>query len=277
MAHLVCITVDVDNTSAMLARGYDGRAMLSRGEFGVVGTSRLLKLFAKHEMKCTWFVPGQTLVSFPDSMAPVVADGHELAVHGWTHRQPIAMSEAEEEDELIRAGDEIAKFQGKRPIGYRAPSWEPSWATTRLLAANGFVYDSSLMADDYTPYYPREGDVHPVDGPLQRGLPGSVLEIPVSPTLDDFSAFEIMRGPDGSVLPGLRSGRDVLENWLNDFLWMRQELAKGVMTLVVHPHVIGRGHRMIFLETLILKMKEAGALFSTMAEAAERFSPRVDG
>jgi hypothetical protein len=45
-----------------------------------------------------------------------------------------------------------------RPLGYRSPSADMSPATLPLLEEHGFLYDSSLMADDFRPYRPRIGD-----------------------------------------------------------------------------------------------------------------------
>lgn len=275
--HLVCLTVDVDNTSAMLARGMTQRGMLSRGDFGAVGTQRLLSLFEAFGIKTTWFVPGHTIESYPKSIEAICRAGHEIAAHGWTHRQPARLSVDEEAAELLRAKETIQNFCGHPPKGYRAPSWEPSWNTTKLLAQHGFAYDSSLMANDYMPYYPTEGDVFDLDCPIVRGPPSQILEFPVSPSLDDFSAFETVRYESG-FQPGLRATSDVLENWLGDFDYMARHFEWGVLTYVVHPHVIGRGHRMLFLEKLIRSIVEKGGRFVPMAEAAqsyERFRQRI--
>jgi peptidoglycan/xylan/chitin deacetylase (PgdA/CDA1 family) len=49
----------------------------------------------------------------------------------------------------------------------------------------------------------------------------------------------------------------------------------GVLTYTMHPYVIGRGHRMLMLERLILRLTELGAVFGTMEEAAKEFMKRV--
>jgi hypothetical protein len=45
----------------------------------------------------------------------------------------------------------------------------------------------------------------------------------------------------------------------------------------MHPYVIGRGHRMLMLERLILRLMEGGAVFATMEEAARQFTARPKG
>jgi peptidoglycan/xylan/chitin deacetylase (PgdA/CDA1 family) len=63
----------------------------------------------------------------------------------------------------------------------------------------------------------------------------------------------------------------VLENWINDFMYMRQTMDWGVLNYTFHPFVIGRGHRMMVLEKLMRTLAEHGAEFCTMEEAAARF------
>jgi hypothetical protein len=48
---------------------------------------------------------------------------------------------------------------GRKARGYRSPSWDLSPHSVELMLKHGFVYDSSMMGDDYTPYYARQGDV----------------------------------------------------------------------------------------------------------------------
>jgi peptidoglycan/xylan/chitin deacetylase (PgdA/CDA1 family) len=70
-------------------------------------------------------------------------------VHGWIHEYLPALSgEGEEERLLKQAIDYLTKATGKKPVGYRAPSWSFSAHSIGLLRKNGFLYDSSLPAMD---------------------------------------------------------------------------------------------------------------------------------
>ncbi|MDP0497995.1 MAG: polysaccharide deacetylase, partial [Verrucomicrobiota bacterium JB024] len=53
-----------------------------------------------------------------------------------------------------------------------------------------FLYDSSCMANDYSPYYIRSGDKWSVDQPYEFGKPTDIVELPVSWSLDDFPEAE---------------------------------------------------------------------------------------
>ena len=76
-----------------------------------------------------------------------------------------------------------------------------------------------MMGNDHFPYWARIGDVIHKDQPVAFGKSSELLEIPISWTLDDYPYFEFVREKSG-VLPGLAAAEGVLQNWLNDFLYM---------------------------------------------------------
>jgi peptidoglycan/xylan/chitin deacetylase (PgdA/CDA1 family) len=274
--HFVCLTFDLDNASASIARDMATPTMISRGDFGMVGTERLLALLDKLEIAGTWFIPGHTIESYPASARAVHEAGHEIGHHGWTHRPPAGLGREVEERELIRGNEAIRALTGVAARGYRSPSWNLSEHSVELLLKHGFVYDSSLMGHDYLPYQARAGDETPLEGPIQFGADTSLVEMPISWSLDDYPAFEFSRSPTG-ILPGLMNADGVLANWFADFRYMAEHYDWGVITYTFHPHVIGRGHRMIMLETLIGRLKDAGAVFVTMEEAVAEYRAKFPG
>src|SRR5215218_516069 len=156
--HIVCLTFDFDTQSGFIARGLTTPTPLSRGEFGLVGAKRILALLRQHGIRSTWFVPGFTIESHPAACEEVLREGHEIAHHSWAHIPPALQSREEEEADLVRANEAIARLTGRKAAGYRSPSWDLSQNTIDLLLAHGFLYDSSLMGADYQPYRARRGD-----------------------------------------------------------------------------------------------------------------------
>jgi len=268
--HLVCLTFDYDNVSPAIARDQTTPTMISRGDFGVVGAERLLALLEKHGLRSTWFIPGHTLESYPASCRKVFGAGHEIGHHGWTHRTPASLGREEEERELIRGNAAIEALTGRKARGYRSPAWDLSPHSLSLLLERGFLYDSSLMGNDYTPYYCRVGDVPSPLEPMRFGEPTALVEAPISWSLDDYPAFEFSQTRSG-VLPGLMNAELVGQNWFADFRYMAEHYDWGVITYTMHPHVIGRGHRLIMLEGLIEKLVAAGARFLTMEDAVAEY------
>lgn len=70
-----------DTASSAIARGLTTPTTISRGVFGVVATERVLQLLYERRILSTWFVPGHTIESYPDSVAAVVMAGHEIGRH----------------------------------------------------------------------------------------------------------------------------------------------------------------------------------------------------
>ena len=268
----VCLTFDFDALSVWLA-GYDHvtPAKLSRGEYGArVGVPRVLKLLAVHEVLATFFVPGHTAGSFPEIVDQSLAAGPEIAHHGYGHQDPSTQSSEEERRSLERGIEVLERFLGQPPLGYRSPSWDYSETTLALLVEHGFLYDSSLFAGDFQPYHPRLGDRVGVEEPLQKGEHVDLWEFPVDFSLDDWPHFTFNFHPSRV---GLSAPSKVLEIWASEFDYMVEHEDSGVLTLTMHPQVIGRGHRIGLLETFIRHVRSKGsARFARMGDVAREMS-----
>lgn len=272
--HIVCLTFDFDTQSGFMARGMMTPTPLSRGEFGAMASSRILSFLQEREIRATWFTAGFTIESWPRECAAVVERGHEIAHHSWAHIPPAAQSREQEEADLVRANEAIARLTGRTARGYRSPSWDLSEHTVDLLLRHGFVYDSSLMGGDYLPYRARRGDVAKLGEPYKFGEETSLLELPISWSLDDFPHFEFLRQPE-TILASLQPARAVMQNWLDEFMYMKKSVDWGVLTYTMHPYVIGRGYRMLALENLVDTLRKEGAVFMTMADAAGEAQQRL--
>jgi len=272
--HIVCLTFDFDTQSGFIARGMTTPTPLSRGEFGVTGARRLLDLLASRGIKSTWFIPGFTIESWPRACEAVIAGGHEVGHHSWAHIPPANQARDEEEADLVRANEAIARLTGAKARGYRSPAWDLSDHTIDLLLKHGFHYDSSLMGADYLPYRARRGDVARLNEPYRFGEETALIEMPISWSLDDYPHFEFVRASPG-VLASMQPPRAVMQSWLDEFRYMKKSVDWGVLTYTMHPYVIGRGQRMLALEELVDNLGKEGAVFMTMQEAAREAKERL--
>ena len=267
---IVIIGFDFDAMSGFIARGMTSPTPISRGEFGPVAVPRILALLAKYRIRASWFIPGHTLETYPAECRQICDAGHEIGHHGWTHMPPNDMTREKEEEGLVRANELIRRLTGQTACGYRSPSWDLSPHSVELILKHGFFYDSSMMGNDYTPYRVRQGDVIELEKPAAFGRTTKLIEMPVSWTLDDYPHFEFVRTRQW-ILPGLMNASLVLENWINDFLYLQEHLEWGILNYTFHPYVIGRGHRMMALEKLLRTLTERGAQFMTMEQAAREY------
>jgi peptidoglycan-N-acetylglucosamine deacetylase len=264
---MVCLSFDFDALSVWLAYDRATPAMLARGEYGArVGVPRVLRLLAEHDVLATFFVPGHTVDSFPAETETILAAGHEVAHHSYSHLDPSTLAPEEERADMERAWQTLERI-GVQPAGYRSPSADLSNATMTLVEELGFLYDSSLMADDFRPFHPRIGDRVSRAEPLERGRESPVWELPMCFELDDWPHFQFNFDPyrKGGAPPS-----DVLEIWTAEFDWMDEHVDGGVITVCMHPQVIGRGHRLAMLEAFMRRCLDAGARFERMADVARR-------
>jgi peptidoglycan/xylan/chitin deacetylase (PgdA/CDA1 family) len=269
----VCLTFDFDALSVWIGpRGATSPSATSRGEYAVLGVERVLKVLSERGILATFFIPGHTVETYPRSIEAILAAGHEIGHHGYLHENPCALPSKDEERRVIERGlkalDEVARL---KPVGYRSPSWDNSPYTTDLLLEYGFRYESSLMADDFTPHWCRVGDIPNTDSAYVFGQPVDLVEMPVSWVLDDFPHFEFLRYPN-VVFPGLSAPSKVEEIWKDEFSYMYRDVPNGIYTLTMHPEIIGKGHRILMLERLIDWMADHdGVSFTRLADAAEQW------
>lgn len=264
----VCLTFDFDAMSLWLG-GFHAKSLsaISRGEFGRVGAERLLAMLARWGIKSTWFIPGHSAEAFPGIVEKVAAGGHEIGNHGYFHAHPTG---PEDEELIVDRGTEVLKrLTGRAPVGYRAAGGGFTEHMVSVLIKRGFLYDSSLQGDDFSPYYMRLGDEGPANAPYKFGKPIDIVEIPFTWGLDDYPAFEYVTSR-GGIQQGLSSPNAVYEIWSGDFDYLHDRLGEGVYTLTMHPQVIGRGHRLLMLERLVDHIRSRdGIEFKTMSEVAQ--------
>ncbi|WP_314175199.1 polysaccharide deacetylase family protein [Streptomyces winkii] len=266
-AGYVCVTFDFDALSGWMARGQLSATPRSRGEFAAVGAERLLHTLARRDLVSTWFVPGHTALTYPGLTREIAAAGHEVAVHGHAHENVAALPVEEERAVLQRSLAAVESVTGRRPRGFRAPAWDLSDDSVVLLVEHGLAYDSSLMGHDYAPYRCRTSDEVHQDG-VRWGERTDLVELPVSWSLDDYPYFEFQRTPSG-VLPGLRAPAEMFGNWSDDLDYMLRDIHRGVLTVTMHPEVIGRGHRLLALERWLDRLAELDVEVTTCERITE--------
>ena len=231
------LTFDFDAESPILAEGEhyaEDLSTMSHQAYGPkIGVPRILDLLARHEVEATFFVPGVTAERWPGPVEKILEAGHEVALHGHSHRRLPGMPENEQIADLERGLAALDRL-GVEPAGYRAPFWQLTRTTLDALPRHGIRYDSSLMDDD-RPYR------------LTTPGGGEIAELPVHWSLDDWEQYAFL--PDPDIGQRIENPRDVAEIWKGELDAMRQTGSLCVLTC--HPFLSGRPSRTRAIEDFI--------------------------
>jgi len=143
-------------------------------------TERILALFAEHGVKATFFTLGWIAERHPQLVRRIVAEGHELASHGWSHVRVIHQQPEEFRQDVLRTRALLEDLSGEPIKGYRAASYSIGaanlWAL-EVLQETGHRYSSSIYPIRHDLYGMPEAPrfaFHP------NGGSDGLLEVPVT-------------------------------------------------------------------------------------------------
>jgi peptidoglycan/xylan/chitin deacetylase (PgdA/CDA1 family) len=248
----VLFSFDVDNETVSIRFGEPTIGALSQNEYGArVGLPRIVALFDKYQIPVTYFIPAMSARIHPEMVDLIRKSGrNEIGVHGWIHEMNSNLPYDTEKALLMRAVDYWTKTLGQKPTGYRAPSWNFSPNTLRILREVGFTYESSMMSDD-SPYEL-----------MQDGKATGIVELPVEWIMDDAPLYD----PRGNAYA---SPRDVAQVWMDEY---DKALEEGSMFILTnHPHISGHRSRVVALEMLIQHIKQKGGAWFATHDAAAKY------
>ncbi|MGH8059667.1 MAG: polysaccharide deacetylase family protein [Candidatus Entotheonellia bacterium] len=228
--------------------------VISGGRFGPkVGVPAIIELFSEFGLPASFFIPSVSAERYPEAVEQVLKAGFEVGAHGHMHERIDTLPAEQEEEILAKSIGILEKATGRKPIGYRSPSWEFSPVTLSLLEKYGFLYSSNMM-DDYFPY---------MHSPQGVGQP--LVELPVSWLLDDAPFFQWGLGRDYRPI---QPASNVLEIWQEEFAGVHRRGALFMLTM--HPQVIGRVSRLDMLRRLITYSRGFPGVWFATAEAVAR-------
>lgn len=142
-------------------------------------THKILDAFAEFDNKATFFTLGWVAERYPQLIKRILAEGHELACHGYEHIRVTEQTPNQFRADIIRTKKILEDLSGQEIKGYRAASYSINsdnlWAHD-VLAEEGFKYSSSV--------YPVKHDLYGIpDAPRfsYNPIKGSdFLEIPIT-------------------------------------------------------------------------------------------------
>ena len=84
-------------------------------------TPRLLEMLKQRNIKATFFLIGQNAAANPDLVRRILAEGHEIGNHSWTHPQLSKLSDDRVTAEITKTQDAIKDASGFTPTLLRPP------------------------------------------------------------------------------------------------------------------------------------------------------------
>ncbi len=225
---LNALTVDVEDyyqveAFAKVVRREDWGNWESRVERN---TTLLLEMFARHDVRGTFFTLGYVAEQHPELIRAIARAGHEVACHSYYHRLVYEQTPDEFRADLRNAKHRLEDLIGAPVSGYRAPSYsitaQSLWALD-ILIEEGFSYDSSIFPVHHDRYGMPEAERFP--HVLQRPT-GEIIEFPPSTVRMRGTNFPISGGGYFRLYP----------YWLFRLGWQRinrSEAEPGIFFL--HP------------------------------------------
>lgn len=202
-----------------------------------VGMDRLLRLFDGHNLKATFFVLGAVAERFPQLVADLAADGHEIGCHGNMHQFVYRQSPAEFRSDIQRARGAIGAATGSAPVGYRAPYFsirrDSLWALD-ILAEEGFHYDNSVFPVHNDRYGIPDAPHEPFDVPTPSG---PFREVPLTPIRVTGVSIPFSGGAYVRILPWFAQSA----------AWYLAERGKNPVIMYIHPWELDPEHPRIAL------------------------------
>jgi len=139
-------------------------------------TEQILRDCADHDARITVFAVGQWLAGAPSLGPQILAEGHELGNHTWSHQQMPALSAQAAQDEIRRCADALRHATGSTGWWFR-PSGTPHSTATIRAAASRSGYQRCVSYEVDPQDYRDTGAAKVVSRTLQRVRPGSIVSL----------------------------------------------------------------------------------------------------
>jgi peptidoglycan/xylan/chitin deacetylase (PgdA/CDA1 family) len=110
-------------------------------------TPRLLDMLRARNIKATFYVIGRSVENYPQIVRRIVAEGHEIGNHTYTHRNLTKLSDSEVLRELTRTKDAIVAASGVQPRTMRPP-YGALLQRQRSMIHSDFGYPTILWSVD---------------------------------------------------------------------------------------------------------------------------------
>ncbi|MEO1091097.1 MAG: polysaccharide deacetylase family protein [Pseudomonadota bacterium] len=213
------------------------------------GYWRIMRLLDGFGMSCTLSAAGRTIRGAPWLARDAVARGHEVAAHGYRWERHAEMSLERERQVIGETVEAIETATGQRPLGWHTKG-ASSPNTRRLLVEEfGFLYDSDAYDDDLPYVVEVAGRDHVV--------------VPYA-----FDSNDMRFQAGGNFVHGDDFARYCIAAF--DWLWREGAERPALLSIGIHPRLIGRPGRIGGLERFLAHVAERGGTWITQRQNIAR-------
>ncbi|TAN31996.1 hypothetical protein EPN29_11010 [bacterium] len=221
----------------------------SQYEYGSrVGVWRLMDILDKYEARATVFASALALERNPLATEAMVRRGYDMVGHGYRWISHFTMAEDSERADIRQAVESIRRTTGQRIAGWftRGPQ---TLITRRILAEEGFLFDSGASNDDL-PYF-------------QPVLGRPFLVVPYTLTSNDWRFWQ------GTLF----TARDFAQYCIDEFDVLHAESRRKprMMSVGLHARITGRPGRALALDHFLAHVRDQGDAWVTTSTAIARF------
>lgn len=139
---MIALTIDCEQWNCPLLEGRETEEN-DETSFSKKGNEVILNLFAKYNIKSTFFITGYFAEKEPEQVKKIKEMGHEIACHGYNHFYRNNKNFDMKAD-IIKAKKILEEITGDAVNGFRSPQMQYSEKLVEILSDINFKYDSSL-------------------------------------------------------------------------------------------------------------------------------------
>jgi allantoinase len=197
-------------------------------EYGMrVGVWRFYEAFDRIGARGTLSINAKVVESYPRVAGAAKERGWEFMGHSLV-QGPIHKLE-DQRATIHQSLDLLAKFTGKRPVGWLGPGLTQTYETPELLAEAGIEYIGDWVYDD------EPSEIHTAKGPL--------VTLPYTVELNDIPMMIVQHHRADELL---RRATDQFDRLYRE----AAERAK-ILSIAIHPYISGVPHRIKYLEAFL--------------------------
>lgn len=221
-------------------------------EYGLrAGMPRFFRVLRDLPVSCA--INSAIIDVYPRLAARIVDAGWEWVGHGVIQRS--VKSVPDERAMIAEAKDAIERYTKKNMRGWLGPGLQETFETPDVLKSLGFDYLCEWSIDDLPAWMETKH--------------GRIVSVPYCFETNDSVIYAVERHSSPEMSLRLERTLDCLS----------QELASGprILTVPLHPHLMGVPHRIGFLEKFLATLKaRRDAVFMTGAQIADWFVSVAD-